>query len=43
MGNIKKRVSILNEMYKDKVDVSISDFQEEVDTGTKVIVTLKKD
>lgn len=42
-GNIKKRVSILNEMYKDKVDVSISDFQEEVDTGTKVIVTLKKD
>ena len=43
MGNIKKRVSILNEMYKDKVDVSIGDFQEEVDTGTKVIVTLKKD
>ena len=43
MGNIKKRVSILNEMYKDKVDVSIGDFQEKVDTGTKVIVTLKKD
>ncbi|MEL0652768.1 histidine kinase [Algibacter sp. TI.3.09] len=43
MGNIKKRVSILNEMYKDKVDVSIGDFQDEVDTGTKVIVTLKKD
>jgi tetratricopeptide (TPR) repeat protein len=43
MGNIKKRVSILNEMYKDKVDVSIGDFQKEVDTGTKVIVTLKKD
>jgi len=25
LGNIKKRVSILNEMYKDKVDVFISD------------------
>ncbi|XMO88326.1 histidine kinase [Algibacter sp. AS12] len=43
MGNIKKRVSILNEMYKDKVDVLIDDFQAEEDTGTKVIVTLKKD
>lgn len=43
MGNIKKRVSILNEMYKDKVDVIVSDFQEEEDTGTKVTVTLKKD
>ncbi|WP_282122923.1 histidine kinase [Algibacter mikhailovii] len=43
MGNIKKRVSILNEMYKDKVDIVISDFQEEDDLGTKVLVTLKKD
>ncbi|MFD1616515.1 histidine kinase [Gelatiniphilus marinus] len=43
MGNIKKRVSILNAMYKDKVDVSVTDFQDEDDTGTKVIVTLKKD
>jgi two-component system LytT family sensor kinase len=43
MGNIKKRVSILNEMYKDKVDVFIDDFQEDEDTGTKVVVTLKKD
>ncbi|WOD42117.1 histidine kinase [Hwangdonia lutea] len=43
MGNIKKRVSILNAMYKDKVDVSIDDFQKEEDTGTKVVVTLKKD
>ena len=43
MGNIKKRVSILNEMYKDKVDVFIDDFQEEEDVGTKVVVTLKKD
>tara|TARA_R110002073_G_scaffold314785_2_gene487174 strand:+ start:887 stop:3019 length:2133 start_codon:yes stop_codon:yes gene_type:complete len=43
MGNIKKRVSILNTMYKDKVDVLIADFQDEEDTGTTVVVTLKKD
>ncbi len=43
MGNIKKRVAILNDMYKDKVDVFVDDFQDEEDTGTKVIVTLKKD
>ncbi len=43
MNNIKKRVAILNEMYKDKVDVTISDFQDLEDTGTKVVVTLKKD
>jgi tetratricopeptide (TPR) repeat protein len=43
MNNIKKRVAILNEMYKDKVDVSIDDFQELEDAGTKVVVTLKKD
>ena len=43
MGNIKKRVSILNDMYNDKVDVFIDDFQDEEDTGTKVVVTLKKD
>jgi len=43
MGNIKKRVAILNEMYKDKVDVYIDDFKAEDDTGTKVVVTLKKD
>ena len=43
MGNIKKRVSILNDMYKDKVDVFIEDLKDEEDTGTKVVVTLKKD
>lgn len=43
MGNIEKRVSILNAMYKDKVDVLITDFNTEGDTGTQVIVTLKKD
>ena len=43
MNNIKKRVAILNEMYRDKVDVFIEDFQQLDDVGTKVIVTLKKD
>lgn len=43
MGNIKKRVAILNTMYKDKVDVNIEDNSMETDCGTKVIVTLKKD
>ncbi|MBT8272807.1 MAG: histidine kinase, partial [Bacteroidia bacterium] len=43
LGNIKKRVAILNEMYKDKVDVFIDDFRVAEDAGTKVVVTLKKD
>ncbi|WP_203256363.1 tetratricopeptide repeat-containing sensor histidine kinase [Hyunsoonleella ulvae] len=43
MGNIKKRVAILNDMYKDKVDVFVDDFKDDEDTGTKVVVTLKKD
>lgn len=43
MGNIKKRVQILNDMYQDKVDVSINDYLDIEDTGTKVVVTLKKD
>ncbi|MEZ4855574.1 MAG: histidine kinase [Gelidibacter sp.] len=43
MGNIKKRVAILNKMYKDKVDVFVDDFQNNNDAGTKVVVTLKKD
>ena len=43
MGNIKKRVTILNKMYKDKVDVYIVDYQVIDDKGTKVVVTLKKD
>ncbi len=43
MGNIKKRVAILNEMYKDKVDVFVDDYQDIEDAGTKVVVTLKKD
>ncbi len=42
MGNIKKRIGILNDMYKDKVDVSIADLEEDA-TGTWVRLTLKKD
>lgn len=42
MGNIKKRVAILNEMYKNKVDVAVSDLYED-GTGTKVSLLLKKE
>jgi len=42
MQNIRQRVAILNEMYQDKVDVSISDLNQN-ETGTKVVLTLKKD
>lgn len=43
LSNIKKRIQILNDMYKDKVDVSINNYKNTGDVGTKVIVTLKKD
>lgn len=42
MGNIKKRIAILNEMYGDRVDVTITDIFE-TGEGTKVTLTLKKD
>ncbi|MBQ0735156.1 histidine kinase [Aquimarina celericrescens] len=42
MGNIKKRIAILNKMYKDKVDVFISDLEDSTE-GTEVKLTLKKD
>ena len=42
MGNIKKRVTILNEMYKDRVDVFVNDLNED-STGTKVVLILRKD
>jgi LytS/YehU family sensor histidine kinase len=42
MGNIKKRVQILNEMYTDKVDVSISNLLED-QSGTKVELLIKRD
>tara|TARA_R110002073_G_scaffold40547_5_gene115299 strand:- start:457868 stop:460087 length:2220 start_codon:yes stop_codon:yes gene_type:complete len=42
MQNIKQRIAILNEMYKDKVAVFIEDLHDD-GTGTKVMLTLKKD
>ncbi|GHC64327.1 hypothetical protein GCM10008083_32030 [Ulvibacter litoralis] len=42
MGNIQKRISILNEMYKDKVDVTVENVFEN-EEGTRVILILKKD
>lgn len=42
MGNIKKRIAILNDMYKDKVDVHIADLESD-GSGTKVVLTLRKD
>ena len=42
MSNIKKRIAILNEMYKDKVDVFISDLNDN-EEGTQVKLLLKKD
>lgn len=42
MQNIKQRIEILNQMYKDKVDVFIENMYDDK-TGTKVVLTLKKD
>jgi len=42
MSNIKKRINILNTMYKDKVDVFVSDLTD-TEEGTKVKLVLKKD
>ena len=41
MGNIKKRIAILNQMHGNKLDVAISDLELN-GTGTKVVFTLKK-
>lgn len=41
MGNIKKRIAILNTMYKDKVSVSVKDLNKDT-TGTQVVLTLRK-
>jgi len=41
MGNIQKRIQILNDMYKNRVEVSIVDLNEDK-TGTKVSLKLKK-
>jgi len=42
MGNIQKRISILNQMYQDKVDVTIENVFENGE-GTRVRLILKKD
>tara|TARA_R110002051_G_scaffold46323_2_gene92924 strand:- start:1830 stop:3722 length:1893 start_codon:yes stop_codon:yes gene_type:complete len=42
MGNIEKRIAILNDMYKDRVAISISDLYEG-GAGTKVELTLKRE
>lgn len=42
MSNIKKRIAILNEMYGDRIDVSITDVEAN-GSGTKVALILKKE
>ena len=42
MGNIQKRIAILNTMHKDKVDVLVADLNDNTE-GTQVKLTLKKD
>ncbi|MFK5880386.1 MAG: histidine kinase [Flavobacteriaceae bacterium] len=42
MDNIKKRITILNEMYSDRLDVTITDLNQDT-SGTEVVLTLKKD
>jgi tetratricopeptide (TPR) repeat protein len=42
MGIIGKRISILNRMHKDKVEVSIADLESD-GSGTKVTLILRKD
>src|SRR5690606_6314133 len=41
MGNIKKRIEILNAMYRNRVEVSLSDLKGD-GTGTRVRLKLKK-
>ena len=41
MGNIKKRIAILNEMYGDRISVTVSDIFENGD-GTQVQLFIKK-
>ena len=41
MANIKRRIGILNDMYKSNIDVTVSDLRED-GTGTKVVLTLNK-
>jgi len=41
MSTIKNRIAILNDMYKDKVKVTVTNAQTN-GTGTKVTLTLKR-
>jgi LytS/YehU family sensor histidine kinase len=41
MGNIQKRIAILNDMYKNNIAVAVSDLNED-GTGTRVTLTLNK-
>ncbi len=40
MGNIRKRIEILNRMYGDRIAANVTDLNED-GTGTKVVLTLK--
>ena len=42
MGNIQKRISILNDIYKDLVEVEVKNIFEN-EEGTQVQLILKKD
>ncbi|NNC62013.1 MAG: tetratricopeptide repeat protein [Eudoraea sp.] len=42
MGNIQKRIAILNDMYKSNIGVTVSDLQED-GTGTKVELTIDRE
>jgi sensor histidine kinase YesM len=41
MSNIKKRIAILNDMYKHNISVEVEDLNEN-GTGTQVLVTIHK-
>lgn len=42
MGNIKKRIAILNDMYKNRIDVTVNNLNQD-GSGTKVTLQLNKD
>lgn len=42
MGNIRKRINILNTMYRDKVDVTVENVFEN-EEGTRVVLLLRRD
>jgi LytS/YehU family sensor histidine kinase len=42
MGNIQKRIAILNDMYKSNIGVTVTDLQKD-GTGTKVVLTIDRE